>query len=89
MIILKSEALLEFTESVFNRTGIKVTKVGKRHPSASLGNDNFCEKYASDKEKNWSEEIERLPEFVKSQPQAAYATFIQGELHKYTYFMPT
>ena len=56
---------------------------------ASLGSDTFCEKYTSDKVKNWCDEIERLSEFANSQPQTAYAAFIHGELHKYTYFIRT
>ena len=42
-IILKSKALLEFTENVFNGTGIRITTEGKRHFGA------LREKYASDK----------------------------------------
>ena len=86
---MKSEALLEFTDNVFNGTRIKITTEGKRHLTASLGSDTFREKYAIDKVKNWCDEIERLSEFAKCQPLAAYIAFIHGELHKYTYFMRT
>ena len=60
---------------------------GKHNLGALLGSDTFREKYASDRVKNWSDEIERLSEFAKSEPQVAYAAFIHGELHKYTCFM--
>ena len=34
-------------------------------------------------------EIEKLSEYAKTQPQAVYAAFSNGEVHKYTYFMRT
>ena len=37
----------------------------------------------------WCEELEKLSEYVKTQPHVAYAAFHHGELHKYTYFMRT
>ena len=38
----------------------------------------------------WCAEIEKLTEYAKTQPQAAYAAFCHGEIHKYTYlFMRT
>ena len=33
--------------------------------------------------------MEKLTEIAKSQPHAAYAAYIHGEQHKYTYFLRT
>ena len=69
---MKSEALLEFADNVFNGIGIKITTEGKCHLSASLGTDTFLENCTIDKVNNWCNEIERLSEFAKSSPQAIY-----------------
>lgn len=37
----------------------------------------------------WKEEIERLSELAKSQPQSAYIAFTKGYKSKFAYFMPT
>ena len=37
----------------------------------------------------WCNEIEQLALFAKTQPQAAYAAFIHGEMHIFTYFLRT
>ena len=62
---------------MFTGTGIKITAEGKHRVGSLLESDTFCEKYASDKMKNWYDEIERQSEFAKPQPQAAYA-FMHG-----------
>ena len=41
------------------------------------------------KKSKWCSEVERLAEFAKTQPQAAYALFIHGEMHRFTYFLRT
>ena len=74
---------------MLNRTGIKIITEEKRHLGASLGSDTFPEKYASDKVKNWCDEIERLSKFAKSYPQASCGAFIHEEMYNFTYFMRT
>ena len=37
----------------------------------------------------WCKNIRTLADIAKSQPQAAYSAYLQGEQHKYTYFMRT
>ena len=56
---------------------------------ASIGSDTFRVKYATEKVSSWCEEVEKLAEFAKSQPQAAFAAFVHGEQHKFGYFMRT
>ena len=51
---------------------------------------NTCRtKLANGAMKSWCNEIKKLTEIAKSQPHAAYAAFIHGEQHKFTYFMRT
>ena len=50
---------------------------------------DFRKIYATEKTKNWCEEIIKLSEFAKTQPHAAYSAFCHGEIHKFTYFLRT
>ena len=74
---------------IFADTDIKITSEGQRHLGAALGSDNFRKTYTEEKVKQWCAEVKKLAEFAKSQPHAAYAAFVNGEVHKFTYFMRT
>ena len=54
------------------------------HLGAALGSSEFRIKYVFK-----YEELKTSSNFVKSQPQAAYAAFCFGEQNKYSYFFPT
>ena len=88
-LIVKDELKLDEAKRLFNMTGIKFTTEGKRHLGASIGSEDFRKIYATEKVQEWCDEIEKLSEYAKTQPQAAYAAFCHGEVHKYTYFMRT
>ena len=68
---------------------LNITIEGKRHLGAAIGSSQFKTEYIDEKVKNWTSNIETLAEIGKSQPHAAYAAFIHGEQHKYTYFKRT
>ena len=44
-------------------------------------------KLTENKVETWVQEILKLSEFAKSEPQAAYAAFSFGIRHKWTYFL--
>jgi hypothetical protein len=88
-LILKDETLLNTAKNVFCNSAIKFTTEGKRHLGAVLGSDNFRKQYTEEKVSEWCAEVEKLSEYAKSQPQAAFSAFIHGEIHKFTYFMRT
>ena len=50
---------------------------------------NFRDEYGSGKVSYWCDELGRLLEFSKSQPQGAYATFIHRQQGKFNYYMRT
>ena len=62
---------------------------GKRHLGAAIGTHQFKNEYIDDKVSTWISNIKALSEIAKTQPHAAYAAFIHGEQHKYTYFLRT
>ena len=37
----------------------------------------------------WCKRLKKLSQFARVHPQAAYIAYIQGEQHRYTYFLRT
>ena len=88
-LIIKNPEMLQEAKTLFHDTAIKFTVEGKRHLGASLGSNSFRVQYVSEKVNTWCKEVEKLSEFAKTQPHAAFSAFIHGEQHKFTYFMRT
>ena len=75
--------------NIFQNSQIKITVEGKRHLGAALGTNDFKISYISEKVENWCKKMEKLAEIAKTQPHAAYAAYVHGEVHRYTYFLRT
>ena len=88
-LILKDPNKLEEAAKIFQNSPIKITAEGKRHLGAALGTNDFKMSYIEEKVGDWCKKMEKLTEIAKSQPHAAYAAYIHGEQHKYTYFLRT
>ena len=88
-IILKNNDLLQRAQRIFQGTSINFTIEGKRHLGAAIGSDKFRNEYVESKVSDWCDELDKLSEFAKSQPQAAYAAFVHGQQSKFNYFMRT
>ena len=88
-LVLKDPTKLEEVKELFKDAPINITVEGKRHLGAVIGTSQFREEYMADKVGKWCTEINNLTEVAKSQPHAAYAAYIHGEQHKFTYFLRT
>ena len=88
-MILKHGNKLPQAQTMFKETNINFTIEGKRHLGAALGSKNFRDEYASSKANDWCDELDRLLDIAKSQPQAAYTAFIHEQQVKFNYFMRT
>ena len=88
-MILKHGNKLPPAQTIFKETNINLTTGGKRHLGAALGSKNFRDEYASGKVSDWCNELDRLSEIAKFQPQAAYKAFIHGQQGKFNYFIRT
>ena len=88
-LIIKDNNKLDYAKEMFYDTSIRYTTEGKRHLGAAIGSDDFRTVYATEKIKEWCNEMEILSEYAKSQPQSAYAAFIYGEQHRFSYFLRT
>ena len=69
--------------------GINITTEGRKHLGAVLGSRSYLEQYVGGKVEDWVGDVTRLAEFARSQPQASYAAFTFGLIHRWTYFMRT
>ena len=73
----------------FKNTAIQVRVDGCRHLGAALGTDDYCRQYVSLKMEDWCREVRQLAQFAHSQPQAAYAAFVHGLRHKWSFIART
>lgn len=87
-LVVKEEKEEE-AKCVFQDTGICITTEGKRHLGAAIGSSSFVERFVSKKVDEWSEEVEKLASVAGSQPHAAYAAFVHGTKHKWSYLCRT
>ena len=74
---------------LFASSNINIKTEGKGLLGAVLGNSSFCDEYIQLKVDDWGREMEKLCEFAKSQPHAAFSAYIHGQQHKFTYFLRT
>ena len=77
------------TREVFRDTAINVSTEGHKHLGAALGSRSFLEEYFGEKVDEWVNEVTKLADFAKSQPQACYAAFTFGLRYRWTHFLRT
>ena len=87
-LIVKSEALADEAKRVFGDE-VNITTEGQRHLGAVIAPQEYKDQYSEEKTRMRKEEIERISEIAKSQPQIAYIAFTKGYKSKFTYFMRT
>ena len=67
---------------------MNITSQGQPYLGA-LGSDGFCDKFVAEKVAEWQDELFQLAEVATIPPQATYAAFIHGFIHKFTYISRT
>jgi hypothetical protein len=87
--LIVKEAEHDDAVRIFQGTNVKITMAGKRHLGAPLGSLEFRKEYCSELVDEWVSQIKTLSDIAKSEPQAAYACFIHGLRHKYSYVLRT
>ena len=88
-LVLKNPDKLEEVKTIFKDCPINITTQGMRHLGAAIGSNEFKNSYINEKVEKWCQHITKLAEIANSEPHAAYAAFIHGEQHRYTYFLRT
>ena len=87
-LIVKEHNLADAVES-FRGSNIQITTEGERHLGAVIGSEGYKERYCKTLVEKWTEELSLLAQIAVTQPQAAYACYISGYQHKFTYFIRT
>ncbi|MCH2405735.1 MAG: hypothetical protein MK200_06040, partial [Nitrosopumilus sp.] len=87
--LIVKDKYIDLATFVFKNAGINITSRGKRHLGAVIGSDEFKEEYIAEKIDKWILEIEILADIALIEPHAAYAAFIHGFQHKFTFTMRT
>ena len=75
-------------EILFQGTGIQITCIGKSYiPWSPLGTRSLKEDFVRVKVGMWSNEIDRLSLFVKTEPHAAFVALTHGLMSRWTYLL--
>ena len=77
--IIVKEKYQDKAKQIFQGSKItKVTTEGHRRFGSVIGNKTFKESYIKELDSKWCEELTRLSEIAKTQPQAVYVVFTSG-----------
>ena len=88
--LIVKEQYREMADRIFSDAGgIKITSSGKRHLGAVVGSESFKNEYVGEKIDEWVSELEALAEMALIEPHAAYAAYVHGYQHKFTFVMRT
>ena len=77
ILVVKERCYREALE-LFSDTSVVVTCNGARYLGAAIGSADFKENFVSTKVREWADELTRLADFARSQPQAAYYAYVSG-----------
>ena len=87
-LVVKESEYDEAVE-VFKDTDVNITKRGKKHLGAVVGQIEYRKEFLADLVENWVREIDALSSIASHEPQSAYTAFTMSIRHRYTYFMRT
>lgn len=84
-------------EHIFSGTVVQITdngpdlkhKAGKRHLGAAVGSAEFVAAYLEEKVASWMKQVSQLVDVASTQPHAAYAAFVFGLRHRWTFLQRT
>ena len=87
--LIVKESEYENAKAIFEGTNIQISKDGERHLGAVIGSREYKDQYCTRMVKQWSDELTLLSEIAITQPQSAYACFVGGYQHRFSYFIRT
>ena len=87
-LIVKAETE-EMAREIFRGTRIKITIEGRKYLGGFIGSKSGCGEYEEELVNSWCEQLRVLSKIAKTEPQAAYAAFVNGYKHKLTYHIRT
>ena len=87
-LIVKPEYRVE-ASNIFANAGINITVEGRKHLGAVIGTEIYKEEFVNESVDKWVMELQNLSKIALSEPHVAYAAYVHGIQHKYTYMMRT
>jgi len=84
-VLLVKPDHLEEAQELFADTNIVLTCDGSTYLGAAIGTEDFRKDFLRERVDMWKSEISRCTDFSKTQPHAAYSTFIKGIVPKWQY----
>jgi hypothetical protein len=87
LLVFKSSNQNE-AQKIFDGTKITICE-GARDLGAALGTTNFITTFISKKVSNWCELVRKLSVIALTSPHAAYAAFVHGLRHQWTFIQRT
>ena len=95
-LVVKTECRAAATEE-FEGTGVQITedgddlahKAGQHHLGAAVGSPEFVAAYLDENVATWVEQVTHLADIATTQPHAAYAGFVFGLQHRWTFIQRT
>ena len=95
-LVVKIEHQVAATEE-FDGTGVQLTqdgedlahKAGQRHLGAAVGSHEFVAAYLDEKVASWVKQVTCLADVANTQPHAAYAGYVFGLRHQWTFIQRT
>ena len=78
---------------LFTNTGVQLTEdrqdflheEGQRHLGAAIGSDEFVASYIDQNVASWVTQVDQLAAIAATYPHAAYASFVFGLRHHWTF----
>ena len=87
-LIVKPE-LFQSAVTAFADTDLQITIDGHSYLGGYIGTSTSKEEHIITKVRKWVEQIEKLSSIAKYEPQAAYAAYVSGFRHRFTYSIRT
>jgi hypothetical protein len=81
--------LLKKARKLFKGTGVNVVDGAHRDLGAAIGSLPGVMKFVEEKVQKWVQRVEKFAEVARVQPHAAYAAYIAGLSHTWTYTQRT
>ena len=78
---------LETANAVFGNTKIDLISESTRHLGPVIGNHPYKEKYVNELVTNLNSHLRLLSKIAETEPQSAYAAFVNGFKRKLTYLI--
>lgn len=87
--LLVKENIFNSACELFDSTGVNITVEGVCELGCPIESESFVTEQIEAKVGSWCKDVKMLAEIAKTQPQAAYRSFVHSVFGRWTYFFHT